>query len=489
MIDRQEVMDFAREFSLAPQVIEKAYVLGWVLAGIAAHPELAESWVFKGGTCLKKCYFETYRFSEDLDFTLTDPAQLDEKYLLRVFAEVSDWIKDQAGIDIPGETLRFDIYDNSRGNPSGLARLSYRGPLALTSRRDLPRIKLDLTNDEILVLEPVLREVHHPYSDKPASGIKVHCYAFEEVFAEKIRALAERERPRDLYDVIHLHRHDELRPNRVEIYTTLQRKCEFKRIAVPTFAQLAASPNRTELEAEWGNMLAHQLQALPEFEEFWQELPQVFEWLYGLAEKPARPVLQMRGPAVDEAWRPPSMGRAWNLAAPLETIRFAAANRLCVDLRYQDEQGRVSKRLIEPYSLRRTNDGNLLLYAVRHNSGEPRSYRVDRILGADTTNTSFMPRYQIELTPAGPLSAPSLSQSTSLPDFSARKPAGKTRIERPSSRRSSNLAGYGPKYVFQCTVCDKKFTRKKHNATLNPHKNKQGRDCPGRIGMYVETKY
>ncbi len=27
-------------------------------------------WVFKGGTCLKKCYIETYRFSEDLDFTV-----------------------------------------------------------------------------------------------------------------------------------------------------------------------------------------------------------------------------------------------------------------------------------------------------------------------------------------------------------------------------------------------------------------------------------
>ena len=74
MIDRQEVMEFAREFGLAPQVIEKDYVLGWMLAGIAAQPDIGPSWVFKGGTCLKKCYFETYRFSEDLDFTLIDPA-------------------------------------------------------------------------------------------------------------------------------------------------------------------------------------------------------------------------------------------------------------------------------------------------------------------------------------------------------------------------------------------------------------------------------
>jgi Nucleotidyl transferase AbiEii toxin, Type IV TA system len=53
-------------------VVEKDYVLGWILAGIYGHEELAESWVFKGGTCLKKCYFETYRFSEDLDFTLRE---------------------------------------------------------------------------------------------------------------------------------------------------------------------------------------------------------------------------------------------------------------------------------------------------------------------------------------------------------------------------------------------------------------------------------
>ena len=80
MIARQEVMDLAREFGLSPQVVEKDYVLGWLLAGISAHPALELSWVFKGGTCLKKCYFETYRFSEDLDFTLTEIAHLDEAF-------------------------------------------------------------------------------------------------------------------------------------------------------------------------------------------------------------------------------------------------------------------------------------------------------------------------------------------------------------------------------------------------------------------------
>ncbi len=40
-------MDFAREFGFSVQVIEKDYALGWLLAGIAAHPEIGQSWVFK----------------------------------------------------------------------------------------------------------------------------------------------------------------------------------------------------------------------------------------------------------------------------------------------------------------------------------------------------------------------------------------------------------------------------------------------------------
>jgi predicted nucleotidyltransferase component of viral defense system len=72
LIDRREILDIANQTSLTPHVVEKDYVLGWMLAGIYAHEELAERWIFKGGTCLKKCFFETYRFSEDLDFTLRD---------------------------------------------------------------------------------------------------------------------------------------------------------------------------------------------------------------------------------------------------------------------------------------------------------------------------------------------------------------------------------------------------------------------------------
>ena len=72
MIPKRDLQQLRAEWTLDIGVIEKDYVLGWLLAGIAQHPALAESWIFKGGTCLRKCYYETFRFSEDLDFTVME---------------------------------------------------------------------------------------------------------------------------------------------------------------------------------------------------------------------------------------------------------------------------------------------------------------------------------------------------------------------------------------------------------------------------------
>jgi len=122
LIDRQEIMELAREFGLAPNVVEKDYVLGWLLAGISNHAELGSAWVFKGGTCLKKCYFETYRFSEDLDFTLPDGEMPDGAQLVQMFNDIAEWVYDQAGIECPRDTIRFEVYDNNRGGISAEGR-------------------------------------------------------------------------------------------------------------------------------------------------------------------------------------------------------------------------------------------------------------------------------------------------------------------------------------------------------------------------------
>src|SRR5215831_6369680 len=128
LIDRREILGIASQTSLTPHVVEKDYVLGWMLAGIYAHDELADSWLFKGGTCLKKCFFETYRFSEDLDFTLRNEEHLGEAFLKRVFAEVGEWIYDETGIEIPADQMEFDLYRNPRGNLSCQGKISYEPP-------------------------------------------------------------------------------------------------------------------------------------------------------------------------------------------------------------------------------------------------------------------------------------------------------------------------------------------------------------------------
>ena len=71
-------------------MVEKDYVLGWMLWGIGTDPLLSTTWVFKGGTCLKKCYIDTYRFSEDLDFTVLESGPIEPDEVLETITRVID---------------------------------------------------------------------------------------------------------------------------------------------------------------------------------------------------------------------------------------------------------------------------------------------------------------------------------------------------------------------------------------------------------------
>ncbi|NOY27785.1 MAG: hypothetical protein GXP62_18130 [Oligoflexia bacterium] len=71
-------------------VLERDYCLAWFLVGLSRSP-LRDQLAFKGGTALKRCYFGDYRFSEDLDFTLTEELPLEDIFaaLDGIFAEVA----------------------------------------------------------------------------------------------------------------------------------------------------------------------------------------------------------------------------------------------------------------------------------------------------------------------------------------------------------------------------------------------------------------
>jgi len=262
MISRADIVARVREWSLTEEVVEKDYVLGWLLWGIASDPVLSQSWVFKGGTCLKKCYIETYRFSEDLDFTVLPGGPYTEESITPLLTRTLSRIADASGISF---ATRDPVL---RVRPDGMSiegRIYYIGP------RQTPqpaRVKLDITANEKVVRPPVLRDIGHPYPDALPGPARVRCYSFEEVFAEKLRAMAQRGRPRDLYDIVNLFRRNDLRLFPDQIRLALADKCAVKNIAVPTAADIIGSDRLTELEADWENMLSHQLPALPPLQPF-----------------------------------------------------------------------------------------------------------------------------------------------------------------------------------------------------------------------------
>ncbi len=69
MILQKEIANLSQQYGVAKTVIDKDWVLGHFMSGIYSDEELKANLIFKGGTCLKKCWFPDYRFSEDLDFT------------------------------------------------------------------------------------------------------------------------------------------------------------------------------------------------------------------------------------------------------------------------------------------------------------------------------------------------------------------------------------------------------------------------------------
>jgi predicted nucleotidyltransferase component of viral defense system len=403
VIARAALQTRAREWGLTEEVVEKDYVLGWLLWGIGSHPALREHWVFKGGTCLKKCFVETYRFSEDLDFTVLEHGPLEPDVLLPVLIEMLDTVEQATGIGLTGRSPVVRLRPDGR---SAEGRIYYRGPRGAPGEA---RVKLDLTYDEIVVEPTVRRTIAHAYDDALPRDATVGCYAFVEVFAEKLRALGQRTRPRDLYDVVNLYRRADLHDERDLVMSVLARKCAHKGVPVPTLAAVASIEKAADLRADWQAMLAHQLPELPPVEDFIAALDDVFTWLRGGRVEPLVSVPVGRE-QIEPGWVAPPTITRWPDGAPLEQIRFAGANHLLVDLAYQG-----SRRLIEPYALRRSKAGNLLVYAIKAQTGEVRVYRADRIEGVRITNTSFIPRYAIELSVALPVRAGRRRVDSTLP--------------------------------------------------------------------------
>jgi uncharacterized protein len=232
----------------------------------------ASTLIFKGGTCLRKCYFDNYRLSEDLDFTA--PAGLTQTDFERVVEEALVRGSDYWGIDFRVRAASFREIKDEYGNASLKARAYYRGPLR---RSGDPRgIDITATIAEAAVFPVAERQIAQGlYSDDRAfrQGT-VRCYDLREILAEKIRAMFGQRRfviSRDLYDAYFLL---ESGVSLEEAREALPRKFEVKCLGFDGLNIAVLLDKKDEFERDWQTNLLHLLPDPPPviFEEAWAKL-------------------------------------------------------------------------------------------------------------------------------------------------------------------------------------------------------------------------
>jgi predicted nucleotidyltransferase component of viral defense system len=235
-------------------VLERDYCLAWFLTALA-DSDLKAVLGFKGGTALKRCYFDDYRFSEDLDFTLTAQVTPDElkTWLEPVYAAV----RDASGI-----VFGFDREDRQKHENSYTFYLRYEGPLPRGSD-----VKVDITLREKLVFKLLERAVlrgYDEFEDLPENRL-LYAYSLEEMTTEKTLALADKARnePRDLYDLWHLTSNEGIALG--ALGDAMRQKLEFRGRPCEGLAE-AIRAKEARLKALWGNRLGYQMVTLPEFD-------------------------------------------------------------------------------------------------------------------------------------------------------------------------------------------------------------------------------
>jgi len=236
VISEIEFKENARLFNVPISTIERDYTQNWLLAHL---PKMA----FKGGTGIRKAYIDNYRFSDDLDFTLLEKSNI--KDLENKIKKAMQDAKNASGISFL-DNLKSEEVKNGY-----VINIYFR---ILRSSGDPLKIKMDITKKENeMIINPIKKKnIIHIYSDKINEQINV--YTLEEMFAEKIRSLFERTRPRDLYDVWYLNK-------KLTFDKSLfQKKCKYKKVE-PNIDELIT--RKTNYEKTWKGSLQHQLPELP----------------------------------------------------------------------------------------------------------------------------------------------------------------------------------------------------------------------------------
>jgi len=191
------------------EIIEQDYVLSWILAGICQIEPLKTSLVFKGGTCLRKCYFGDYRFSQDLDMSVIRNSEYLRASLCNHIIEACRL--SEALIQKQGEALylKCSPYTQKHPHPEGQQAFVIEAKMPW-QREFLTKAYVEISFEEKVILPSIERAIIHPYDS--FFDFCIQTYDLNEVVAEKIRALLQfskklhergwaRSRVRDDYDL------------------------------------------------------------------------------------------------------------------------------------------------------------------------------------------------------------------------------------------------------------------------------------------------
>jgi len=173
MVTKAELVSLARKQKLPLGLIEKDFILTLILREICASG-FKTLLAFKGGTALHKLYLHK-RLSVDLDFTALEELDIDALKNVLLIKDINSEIKK---IIISERSISID--------------------LKYTSLLNYPdSMKIDISLREKLLLELKDIVLSSPYF----SEFNVTTFQIEEMAAEKMRALVQRKRPRDYFDM------------------------------------------------------------------------------------------------------------------------------------------------------------------------------------------------------------------------------------------------------------------------------------------------
>jgi predicted nucleotidyltransferase component of viral defense system len=266
---RARLEEARKRLGMPWEVMERDYLLSWILAGVAQVESLRETLVFKGGTALKKCYFGDYRFSEDLDFSglpgVPTGSQMEDA-MRQACSAAAEMLDEYAPVSISCER-----YTEREPHPGGQEAFAVRAQFPW-HRQPRTRVIVEASVDEPVLMPVHKRTVLHEYGEPLKAEMGV--YSLEEIVAEKLRAILQhakklqdrgwsRSRARDYYDLWRvLGRYRE--EMRLEGFRSLlDRKCAIRQVVFEGAGDFFEPAMLTYVERTWQTWLGPLVRELP----------------------------------------------------------------------------------------------------------------------------------------------------------------------------------------------------------------------------------